>query len=255
MPDRYPDHTPTRDTPHPRGTHGPHGPQPSASTAFPAEPGRGNKLRILIATLAVVAVCAAAVTIGRAATTKQNPAGPVQLVIVAGATATGKAAETTGTAETTAPSTTAPATTPTAPLPAGGFVNTGGGGQGQGSNNNPPVTHTSPPPAKTQPTTVSIGGEVTCQSGKSVEGVWISTTNGSGYAPWEGVSVSGQAFGSTSKYWYTLPQNEAYSVHVGCGGTQSAWAVQCYGPQVSDGTNNNFYCEDEDAPNHDCVAA
>jgi hypothetical protein len=90
---------------------------------------------------------------------------------------------------------------------------------------------------------VEVSGEVTCLSGNSVEGVWVQADVDSGFAPWQGVNVSGKAFGSTSKWWWWLPRGESYSLHVGCGGTQASWAVAVYTPVVS-GTPNSFDCID-----------
>jgi len=85
---------------------------------------------------------------------------------------------------------------------------------------------------------VGVTGQISCVSGKSVEGVWVSASQGSGYAPWKGLGN-----GSTSDYWYTLPVSESYSLHVGCGGTTSSWAVATYSPTVG-GTHNSFNCYD-----------
>jgi hypothetical protein len=96
------------------------------------------------------------------------------------------------------------------------------------------------PPAATTPasTVVEVSGQVSCTSGNSVEGVWVSALSGSGYSPWKGLGN-----GSTSDYWYNLPTSESYSLHVGCGGTQANWGVADYGPVVS-GTHNSFNCID-----------
>jgi hypothetical protein len=98
-------------------------------------------------------------------------------------------------------------------------------------------------PAKKTTVKVEVGGEVTCLSGHSVEGVWVQADGHSGFAPWHGVNVSGKAFGSTSKWWWRLPRGESYSLHVGCGGSQASWAVAAYTPVVS-GTPNSFDCID-----------
>jgi len=71
-----------------------------------------------------------------------------------------------------------------------------------------------------------------------MEGIWISALKGSGYAPWQGIGD-----GATSKYWYTLPVSEDYSVHVGCGGTTANWGVADYSSVVT-GTQNSFECFD-----------
>jgi hypothetical protein len=90
-------------------------------------------------------------------------------------------------------------------------------------------------PARKTTVKVEVGGEVTCLSGHSVEGVWVQAGAHSGFAPWQG--------GSTSKWWWWLPRGESYSLHVGCGGTQASWAVAVYTPVVS-GTPNSFDCID-----------
>jgi hypothetical protein len=105
----------------------------------------------------------------------------------------------------------------------------------------PPAPAPAPPPPSTSSATsanVKISGQVSCTSGRSVEGVWVAAAQGSGFAPWRGLGN-----GSTSDYWYTLPISEPYSLHVGCGGTTANWAVAAYSPQVS-GTQNSFNCID-----------
>jgi hypothetical protein len=100
-----------------------------------------------------------------------------------------------------------------------------------------PAPAPAPAPAPTT-TAVKIGGQVSCTSGRSVEGVWVQAAKGSGFAPWKGLGN-----GSTSDYWYTLPVSEPYSLHVGCGGTQANWGVALYSPTVG-GTHNSFNCID-----------
>jgi len=85
---------------------------------------------------------------------------------------------------------------------------------------------------------LQVGGLLSCTSGASVEGVWVQTAQGSGFAPWQGIANSGSV-----KYWYTLPTNEPYSLHVGCGGSTSAWAVSADTPTVT-GAANSFACDD-----------
>ncbi|GAA1965976.1 hypothetical protein GCM10009838_24550 [Catenulispora subtropica] len=75
-------------------------------------------------------------------------------------------------------------------------------------------------------------------SGKSVEGVWVQAAQGSGFSPWQGIGN-----GSTSRYWYTLPASIPFSLHVGCGGTTSAWAVSTTTP-TTDGPVADFTCHD-----------
>ena len=83
-----------------------------------------------------------------------------------------------------------------------------------------------------------MSGQVSCVSGNSVEGVWVQAADGAGWAPWQGLGN-----GSTSNWWFTLPENEAWSLHVGCGGSTSSWAVADYTPWVT-GSYNAFNCYD-----------
>lgn len=96
------------------------------------------------------------------------------------------------------------------------------------------------PTAKSTPSAGSfnVTGQVSCTSGRSVEGVWVQTASGSGFAPWQGLGN-----GSTSDYWYTLPRTESFSLHVGCGGTTASWAVATYSPTVS-AAHDSFNCDD-----------
>jgi hypothetical protein len=107
-------------------------------------------------------------------------------------------------------------------------------------------------PAST-PTTPSSGsfavsGEVSCVSGNSVEGVWVQADDGAGWAPWVGLGN-----GSTSTWSFTLPEEEAYSLHIGCGGTTASWAVADYSPAITTATSD-FNCIDvsSDADYGDC---
>ena len=71
-----------------------------------------------------------------------------------------------------------------------------------------------------------------------MEGVWVQAAQGSGYSPWQGIGN-----GSTSRYWYTLPSTESFSLHVGCGGTTASWGVAVTTPDTS-GPVANFTCHD-----------
>jgi len=86
--------------------------------------------------------------------------------------------------------------------------------------------------------TVEVTGQVSCLSGNSVEGVWVQAGSGKGWADWKKLGN-----GSTSDWWYWLPVNEPYALHVGCGGSPSAWSVATYSPTVS-GLHNSFNCYD-----------
>jgi hypothetical protein len=104
----------------------------------------------------------------------------------------------------------------------------------------PAPQRAAPPPAHpaTAGGSVNVSGQVSCTSGRSVEGVWVQAGTGSGWAPWQGLGN-----GSTSDYWYTLPTAEPYALHVGCGGSTANWATANYSSAVS-GTQNSFNCID-----------
>ena len=105
---------------------------------------------------------------------------------------------------------------------------------------NGPVTISTPTPEVTATAATKVSGSVQCQS-TSVEGVWVQSANGgSGWAPW----VSSAARSDYATYSYTLPHGGEYSLHVGCGGTTSAWKVAEYSSFYG-GTVNDFYCYDE----------
>jgi len=95
-------------------------------------------------------------------------------------------------------------------------------------------------PAPSGATAVRISGTVQCQS-LNVEGVWVQYLyGGGGWAAW----VSSAQKPGYATYSYTLPQGGAYALHVGCGGTTSAWAVAEYS-SFNSGAVNDFYCYDE----------
>jgi hypothetical protein len=104
----------------------------------------------------------------------------------------------------------------------------------------PKPAPTTPPPPTNKAVTVS--GYVECQS-QGVEGVWIqAATSDSGWAPfWPSAGNPDYA-----TYQYTLDSGGQYAVHVGCGGTQSSWAVATYSDYFS-GPTNDFYCYDSGA--------
>lgn len=223
--------------------------RPAPDAGHGPTPQRRSKTRVALVTVAVLAICAAAVSTGSALTGNPTSAGAVQVSIVPVGT-TGAANSHSPTASATTPTTTGPAqmfTTPaTSQLPAGsgqvgsGVVSGGGsqngGSSGGGSNNPPPAP---PKPVKTSPpsTPINISGTISCDA-NLVQGVWVATSVGSKYASWQAIGND-----SSAKYWTTLPENEAYSLHVGCGGTPSSWGVACYSNQVS-GTENSFSCYD-----------
>jgi hypothetical protein len=101
----------------------------------------------------------------------------------------------------------------------------------------PAPSTAAPTPAPT-PGSLFITGQVECESGASVEGVWVGTANGPGWASWMKIGN-----GSTSDWWFTLPANEPYHLNVGCGGSPSAWTLTITTPTVTGG-HNSFNCYD-----------
>jgi serine/threonine protein kinase len=98
----------------------------------------------------------------------------------------------------------------------------------------PAATHTALPDSGP----FAISGYVSCISGNAVEGVYVAAGKGSGFSPW-----TGQGDGATATFTYTLPTQESYSLHVGCGGSPSSWQVATYSVTVSTAVNN-FACDD-----------
>jgi hypothetical protein len=83
-----------------------------------------------------------------------------------------------------------------------------------------------------------ISGSVSCTSGNAVVGVWVVARKGAGFSPWKGYGNK-----SAAAFWYTLPQKESYSLHVGCGGTSSSWQVATHSVTVTTAVNI-FTCDD-----------
>ena len=235
-----------------------------AGFEFGGESRVARRRRIISIGCTVIAVCAAGVSVAAAVSSRHSsPPSNVYLSLTlpttaTGTSSTGAATSSTDTASAVLP--TSPAQNPppsvSAPAPSTIVVTTanpvGPGGpqpsirpstrtsaphtQPPPSSAPPPSTSAAPPPSPS-PTPVGIAGELTCTSGQSIEGVWVSALVGSGYAPWQGTSAN------TAHYWYKLPQSESWSLHVGCGGTQQYWAVAAYSDVVT-GTQVSFTCYD-----------
>lgn len=114
------------------------------------------------------------------------------------------------------------------------------------------VSHTAAPrssvrpvegPAKTSGSLFTTG-QLSCQSGAPVEGVWVQAAHGSGWASWKKLGN-----GSVADWWYTLPVNESYHLNVGCGGSPGSWTVSVRSSTVSGG-HNSFNCYDAPGANY-----
>jgi hypothetical protein len=140
--------------------------------------------------------------------------------------------------------------------PSGGGSSGGGSSDPSSSTGGSTTVGTPPkssPPATVVPVKASnsnsgslfITGQLDCQSGAQVEGMWVQAADasGSGWASWKKLDS-----GSVADWWYTLPTNEAYHLNVGCGGSTENWAVTVKSWEVT-GWHNSFNCYD--APGKD----
>jgi hypothetical protein len=91
-----------------------------------------------------------------------------------------------------------------------------------------------------------ITGQLSCQSGAQVEGMWVQAADasGSGWASWKKLDN-----GSVADWWYTLPTNEAYHLNVGCGGSPENWTVTVKSTEVT-GWHNSFNCYNSPGPHY-----
>lgn len=102
-----------------------------------------------------------------------------------------------------------------------------------------PPTATAPPATASGPT--EITGQVSCDSGAPVEGVWVQGPTVSGWASWD------QVGDGNADWWYSFPANEKidYDLAVGCGGSPSHWAVSAHADGITRAQHASFNCEDE----------
>ena len=84
-------------------------------------------------------------------------------------------------------------------------------------------------------------GTVTCVSQANVVGVWIQAeSGGSGWASWNTTNRPPYQ----ASYSKSLLNGGRYQVHVGCGGTSSAWNTNNRSGYVGSGVARNFTCYD-----------
>ncbi|MDI5968573.1 protein kinase [Streptomyces sp. SL13] len=98
-------------------------------------------------------------------------------------------------------------------------------------------------PAPTRPTgAVDIAGEVACRPKEPVTGVYVFVGDGSSPdSDFAYIRPTGDAAGSSS-YSYTLPSDENYTVHVGCGGNVDTWGTPIDNSPTVHGTGHSFMC-------------
>jgi hypothetical protein len=87
-----------------------------------------------------------------------------------------------------------------------------------------------------------ISGEIHCQTGSAVVGVWVKAENGkdSRWADWKPVNENTTA---TATWWAGLPAGEKYSLHVGCGGSPTQWAAETE-TGIMSVQKSNITCDD-----------
>lgn len=127
------------------------------------------------------------------------------------------------------------------PVPQGGDTQIAAPTTGESTEAQAPPPSAPPKSIANGPVTTAkfnVSGQISCVSGNSVEGVWVQASDGAGWAPWTGLGN-----GSTSDWSFTLPKKESYSLHIGCGGTTSSWAVADNSPAITAATSS-FNCID-----------
>ncbi len=92
----------------------------------------------------------------------------------------------------------------------------------------------------TEHSSALAAGTVECASGRHVEGIWIQAIDSPGWAAW---SANPQQENIAS-YSRSLPHEEIYGVHVGCGGSPLKWASSNLSPGVRTGEFSDFICYD-----------
>jgi hypothetical protein len=89
---------------------------------------------------------------------------------------------------------------------------------------------------------VSVGGQVTCRTGRAVSGVWIEAANGGSDFAFLRLPTTG----GPAEFTAILPFGGRYAVHVGCGGTGAHWNTENWSGSVPGG-RHDFVCDDENA--------
>jgi hypothetical protein len=94
-------------------------------------------------------------------------------------------------------------------------------------------------------------GEVHCESGAKVVGVWVQADNSddSHFAAWK--PIFNQE--SSADWSTTIPGGEKYSLHVGCGGTPASWGAEIRTDTVT-GSGSAFNCNDLPNQEHKCAS-
>lgn len=76
----------------------------------------------------------------------------------------------------------------------------------------------------------AITGNVSCRSGRPVEGIWVAEATGLGlFAPWN----RPPARPADAAYHAAIPARVAYLLHVGCGGSAQTWLVSAASPSTT----------------------
>ena len=99
-----------------------------------------------------------------------------------------------------------------------------------------------PPAPSRPPGAVDISGDVVCASKEPVTGMWIQieddTTKASDFAF---IRPHYNTINSSS-YFFTIPSDQDYTVHVGCGGNVKQWGTPITDSPTVHGTGHSFMC-------------
>ena len=70
-----------------------------------------------------------------------------------------------------------------------------------------------------------VSGTARCAGGNAVEGIWVAASGG-GWASWQKIDKEQYPNGSMAYYWRQVNGPTAISLHIGCGGSTSAWKTK-----------------------------
>jgi hypothetical protein len=91
----------------------------------------------------------------------------------------------------------------------------------------------------------TVSGQITCIDGLQVDGPWIATESGSGWA------YIGHNFIDEVSFQRTLPRREAWTVHVGCGvNGNGSWTYTPDGIVTTTNSFQSWTCITPDAQEH-----
>ena len=91
----------------------------------------------------------------------------------------------------------------------------------------------------------TVSGQIMCVDGLQVDGPWIATASGSGYA------YISHNYGYSVSFQRTLPRQEAWTVHVGCGlNGNGSWKYTPDGIRTTTNSFQSWTCYTPDVQEH-----